>query len=69
MAGSATLNYLEKAHNVTEIKSCFPYEGFDTPNTLDKQQLPPYDDFYSKLKTSNPANKEYDNFRSFSILG
>ena len=51
------------------MKEYFPYEWFDTPNKLDEQQLPSYDDFYSNLKNSNPLDKEYDDFRKLLNTG
>ena len=35
----------------------------DTPKKLDEQQLPSYDDFYNKLKISNPLDKEFDDYQ------
>ena len=51
------------------MKRYFPHEWFDTPNMLIEQQLPSYDDIYSKMKNSNPLDKSVTLFRSFSILG
>ena len=51
------------------MKGYFPYEWFDTPNKLDEQQLPSYDAFYSKLKNSNPLDKEYDYFQKLLNTG
>ena len=44
------------------------YEWFDIPNKLD-EQLPSYDDFYSKLKYSNHLDKEDEEFRKLLNTG
>ena len=36
---------------------------------LDEQQLPSYDDFYTKLKNSNPLDKDYDGFQKLLKTG
>ena len=50
------------------MKGYFPYEWFDTPSKRDEQRLPSYDDFYSKLKNSNPLDK-YDDFQKLPNTG
>ena len=62
--GATTLDSFHKAYKASEMKEIFPYMCFDTPNKLDDQQLPPYDDFYSKLENSNPLDKELDGFQT-----
>ena len=39
------------------------------PQQHDEQQLPSHDDFYSKLMTSNPLDKEYDGFQKLLNTG
>ena len=51
------------------MKGYFLYECFDIPNKLDEQQLPSYDYFYSKLKSSNPLNKEFDDYQKLLNTG
>ena len=51
------------------MKWYFPYEWFDARNKLDEQQLPSYDDFYCKLKNSNPLDKKYDDFQKVLNIG
>ena len=67
--GATSLDFFLKAYKASEMKGYFPYEWFDTPNKLDEQQLPSYDDFYSKLKNSNPLDKEYDDFQKLLNSG
>ena len=67
--GATTLDSFLKAYKTSELKRYFPYEWFDTPNKLDEQQLPSYDDFYSKLKNSNPLDKEFDEYQKLPNTG
>ena len=69
LGGATTLDSFLKAYKASEMKGYFPYEWFDTPNQLDEQQLSSYDDFYSKLKNSNPLDKEYDDFQKLLTIG
>ena len=66
---ATTLDSFLKAYKASELKGYFPYEWFDTPNKLDEQQLPSYDDFYSKLKNSNPLDKEFDDYQKLLNTG
>ena len=63
LGGATTLDSFLKACKASEKEGYFPYDRFDTPNKLDEQQLPSYDNFYSKRKNSNPLDKEYDDFQ------
>ena len=36
------------------MEYCPPYECYVTPNKLDPQKIPFYDDFYSKMNDINP---------------
>ena len=69
LGGATTLDFFLKAYKASETKGYFPYEWFDTPNKLDEQQLPSYDDFYSNLKYSNPLYKEADDYQKLLITG
>ena len=69
LGGATTLDSFLKAYKACEMKLYFPYEWFDTPNKLDEQQLPSYDDFYSKLKNNNPLDKEFDDYQKLLNTG
>ena len=69
MGGATTSGSFLKAYKASEMKGYFPYEWFDTPNKPDEQQIPSYDDFYGKLKNSNPLDKEYDDFQKLLNTG
>ena len=69
LGGATTIDSFLKAYKASELKGYFPYEWFDTPNKLDEQQLPSYDDFYSKLKNSNPLDKEFDDYQKLLNTG
>ena len=45
------------------MEEYFPYEWPNTPNKLAEQQLPSYDEFYSKLKKSHPLDKEFHDYQ------
>ena len=51
------------------MKEYFPQEWFDTPNKLDEQQLPSYDDFCSKLMNSSPLDEESDDYQKLFNTG
>ena len=40
LGGATTLESFLKAYKASEMKGCFLYEWFDTPNKLDEEQLP-----------------------------
>ena len=69
MGGATISDSFLKAYKASEMKGYFPYEWFDTPNKLDEQQIPSYDDFYGKLKNSNPLDKKHDDFQKLLNTG
>ena len=69
LGGATTLHPFLKAYKASDMKGYFPHDWFDARNKLDEQQLPSYDDFYSKLKNSNPLDKEYDDFQKLLNTG
>ena len=69
LGGATTLDSFLKAYKASEMKGYSPYEWFKTPNNLDEQQLPSYDDFYSKLKNSNSLDKEFDDYQKLFKTG
>ena len=64
LGGATTIVSFLKAYKGSEKKDTFHTSGliFIT-KILDEQQLPSYDDFYSKLNYDNPLDKEYDGYR------
>ena len=54
LGGATSLDSLLKAYKTSETKGFFPYEWFDHPDKLRNKELPPYDSFYSKLRSCNP---------------
>ena len=69
LGGATTLDSFLKAYKASEMKGYFPYELFDAPKKLHEQQLPSYDDFYSKLNNSNPLDKEFDDYQKLPNTG
>ena len=61
--GSATsLDSFLKAYKTSDTKGFFPYEWFDHPDKKQNPELPPYDAFYSKLRSCNPLETEYTDY-------
>ena len=56
--GATSLDSFLKAYRTSETKGFFPYERFDTTDKMQNTELPPYDAFYSKLRSSNPLEAE-----------
>ena len=62
LGGATSLDSFLKAYKTSETKGFFPYEWFDHPDKLQNQELPPYDAFYSKLRSCNPLETEYTDY-------
>ena len=60
--GATSLDSFMKAYKISETKGFFTYELFDHPDKMQKTELPPYDDFYSKLRSCNPLEAEYTDY-------
>ena len=54
LGGATSLDSFLKAYKTSETKRFFPYEWFDHPDKMQNTEFPPYDAFYSKLRSSNP---------------
>ena len=62
LGGATSLDSFLKAYKTSETKWFFPYEWFDHPDKLQNSQRPPYDAFYSKLRSCNPLEAEYTDY-------
>ena len=62
LGGATSLDSFLKAYKTSETKGFFPYEWFDHPDKLQNPELPPYDAFYSKLRSCNPLETEYTDY-------
>ena len=60
--GALRLDFLLKAYRTSETKGFFPYECFHTIDKMQNTELPPYDAFYSKLRSCNPPEAEYTDY-------
>ena len=60
--GATSLDSFLKAYETSETKGFFPYEWFDHPDKTQNTELPPYDAFYSKLRSCNPLEAEYTDY-------
>ena len=56
--GATSLDSFLKAYKISETKGFFPYEWFDHPDKMQNAELPPYDAFYSKLRSFNQLETE-----------
>ena len=59
LGGATGLDSFLKAYKTSETKRFFSYEWLDHPDKMHKTELPPYDAFYSKLRSCNPLAAEY----------
>ena len=50
-----------KAYKISN-KRMLPYEWFDHPDKKQKTEFPPYDAFYSKLRSCNPLEAEHTDY-------
>ena len=62
LGGETNLDSFLKAYKTSETKRFFPYEWFDHPDKMQNTELPPYDAFYKKLRSSNPLEAEYTDY-------
>ena len=66
LGGATSLDSFLKAYKSSETKGFSPYESFDHPDKMQNTELPPYDAFYSKLRSCNPHEVEYTDY--FNVL-
>ena len=59
LGGATSLDSFSKAYKTSETKRFFPYDWFDQPDKMQNTELPPYDAFYSKLRSCYPLQAEY----------
>ena len=62
LGGATSLDSFLKTYKISETKGFFPYGWFDRPDKLQNPELPPYDAFYSKLRSCNPLENEYTDY-------
>ena len=62
LGGATNLDSILKAYKTSETKRFFPYEWFDQPYKMQNTELPPYDAFYSKLRSCNRLEAEYTDY-------
>ena len=62
LGGATSLDSFFKTHKTSETKGFFPYEWFDQPDKLQNPERPPYDAFYSKLRSCKPLETEYTDY-------
>ena len=62
LGGATSFDSFLKAYKTSETKGFFPYEWFDHSDKMQKTEPPPYDAFYSKLRSCNPLEAEYTDY-------
>ena len=62
IGGATSLDSFLKAYKTSETKRFSSYEWFDHPTKMQNPELPPYDAFYSKLRSCNPLETEYTHY-------
>ena len=62
LGGATSLDSFFKAYKTSETKGFLPYERFDHSDKMQNTELPPYDAFYSKLRSCNPLEAEYTDY-------
>ena len=64
LGGATSVDSFLKAYNTKETKGFFPYEWFDCPEKKNNKKLPPYDSFFSILRSCNPLKKITTTFKT-----
>ena len=62
LGGAKSLDSFLKAHKTSETKRFFSYDWFDQPDRMRNTELPPYEVFYSKLRSCNPREAKHTDF-------
>ena len=62
LGGATSLDSFWKAYRTSETKRFFPYEWFYHPDKMQNTELPPYDAFYSELRSCNTLQAEYTDY-------
>ena len=60
--GATSLDSSLKAYKTSETKRFYTYEWFHYPEQTQNTELPPYDAFYRKLRSSNPVEANYTDY-------
>ena len=62
LGGVTSLDSFLMAYKTSETKRFFPYEWFDHPDKMQNTELPPYDAFYSKIRSCNSLEAKYTDY-------
>jgi len=62
-----SLNAFLKAMQIPQLKGWFPYEAIQSDKDLEATQLPIYPRWFSTLRSCNPLNEEYDEYRRLRV--
>ena len=64
LGGATSFDSFLKAYKTKETKGFVPYDWFSCPEKMNDKELPPYDYFFSILRTNNPLEKHYNDFQN-----
>ena len=59
LGGATSLDSFLKAYKTSKTNGFSPYEWFGHADKMQNTELPPYEAFYSKLRSCNPLETEY----------
>ena len=62
LGGTTSLDSFLKVYKTSETEGFFPYKWFDHPDKMQNPELPPYDAFYSKLRSCNLLESEHTDY-------
>ena len=67
LGGATPLDSFIKTYKTSQTKDFFPYEGFDSADKLENQELPPYKALFKKLRNNNPLDEDSRNISELKI--
>ena len=62
LGGAASLGSFLEPYKTSETNGFFPYEWFHHPDKMQNSEIPPYDAFYSKLRSCYSLEAEYTDY-------
>ena len=62
LGGATSLDPFSQAYKTSETIGFFPYDWFDHRDKMQNAELPPYDAFYSKLRSCKPLEAKYTDY-------
>ena len=69
LGGATTPDLFLEAYKTSKTEGFFPYEWFDRPQKVNNSELPPYEAFFSKLRSMNHLEKDYSDYQTLLSSG